>query len=331
MAWAVTLGAAGLVALAWLWPFSFEDRSGPTDLVERGLIFIRSADWHLGLLTLALAALLAAFRFRLQAVTAALLVCWLLAPSLWHFVPRPTPEAEGPILRVGVANLHTRNPDWATLPGIMHDAEPDLLALQEHSGHWNREGPARLSGRWPHKGPSLRHRSNAPRYGVRLYHHTPFVEAPAPVPMGVGDDDGRVVRGVIEFGGRLVSVYSVHLPHDVLYTQQARIARPLMRELLRSIELDPNPIIIMGDFNTTPRGPRMAALRRAGLRNAWSMAGRGRGVTWRTDFPLRDFVGLRIDHVLMSEELVCTFIERTGDFGSDHLGLIAEIRWRGTD
>lgn len=328
LAWLIVLGFAAGVAAAWLWPFRFEDRSGPIDLVERGLILVRSADWHLGLMSLVLAATLGVLRFPRQALVGLGLALWLLWPSLLSFVPGPAPKASGETLRVGVANLHTSNPDWAALPGIMLDASPDLLALQEHSGHWSREAPIRLGERWPHHGPDLQHRSNAPRYGVRLYHRTEFIEAPAPVAMGLGDDDGRVVRGVIEFGGRRVSVYSTHLPHDVLYTHQARIARPMMRELLRAIELDPNPIIMMGDFNTTPRGPRMAAFRRAGLRNAWSIAGRGRGATWRSDFPLRDLVGLRIDHVLISEELVCTKIERTGEFGSDHIGLIAEIRWR---
>lgn len=321
-------GVVGLLAAAWLWPFRFGDISEPLNIVERVLIVVRSADWHIGLALLPCLLLLAALRFWCQTGVLALAAVWCLGPWFLLWLPRSAPEPSGETLRVGVANLHTGNPDWATLPRIMLDAEPDLLALQEHNGHWSREGPQRLGDRWPHFGPDLQHRSNAPRYGVRLYHDSAFIEPPTPMAFGLGDDDGRVVRAVIEFGGRRVSVYSVHLPHDVLYRSHVRIARPQMRELLRAIELDPNPIVMMGDFNTTPRGPRMAAFRRAGLRDAWSMAGRGRGVTWRSDLPLLDLIGLRIDHILLSEELVCTFIERTPEYGSDHVGLIAEIGWR---
>jgi len=82
------------------------------------------------------------------------------------------------------------------------------------------------------------------------------------------------------------------------------------------------PVIVAGDFNTTPWSPYFQdLLATAGLRNA--AEGRGYIATWPTFFwPLQ----IPIDHVLLKGPLAVTSVRRGPDVGSDHYPIIADLR-----
>ena len=62
------------------------------------------------------------------------------------------------------------------------------------------------------------------------------------------------------------------------------------------------PLVLAGDLNAPPASPVLAALEAVGLRNAFSLAGRGYGYSyghsmrWGYDF-------LRIDHIYVSRDI----------------------------
>jgi endonuclease/exonuclease/phosphatase (EEP) superfamily protein YafD len=82
------------------------------------------------------------------------------------------------------------------------------------------------------------------------------------------------------------------------------------------------PVIVAGDFNTTPWSPYFQdLLAGAGLRNA--AEGHGYIGTWPAPFwPAL----IPIDHVLLKGPLAATAVRRGPAIGSDHYPIIADLR-----
>ena len=66
------------------------------------------------------------------------------------------------------------------------------------------------------------------------------------------------------------------------------------------------------------------AFRGAGF-DAYSLAGWGRGATWRSVGLLRWAPGLRLDHIYLSEGLTCSECYTGNRTGSDHRPVVARI------
>ena len=82
-----------------------------------------------------------------------------------------------------------------------------------------------------------------------------------------------------------------------------------------------NPLIVVGDFNTTMWSPFYKNMVKTGkLRNARS--GFGILPTWPTFMPL---VYIPIDHFLVSKEIGILKIHTGRNIGSDHLPLITDL------
>jgi len=150
---------------------------------------------------------------------------------------------------------------------------------------------------------------------------------------------GAAARFDLELPRGVVHLFLVHLatPREGLEEIRHRAWRagPRIEELseLREREAEavrawigrttlPGPSIVAGDFNT-PEESQIFANAWAGLANAFSYAGWGFGYTKRTRL-----IGARIDHVLMTDELRAATCRIGPDIGSDHLPLIADLRWR---
>lgn len=82
------------------------------------------------------------------------------------------------------------------------------------------------------------------------------------------------------------------------------------------------PHVALGDFNT-PSESRAYRREWAGWQNAFSRAGRGLGGT-----RLNGWIRVRIDHILVSEDLKVMKAWIGKDMGSDHLPVIARLRFR---
>jgi endonuclease/exonuclease/phosphatase (EEP) superfamily protein YafD len=83
----------------------------------------------------------------------------------------------------------------------------------------------------------------------------------------------------------------------------------------------PEPLLIAGDFNTTPHSPHFTDLiNRSGLRSA--ALGRHWAPTWPTFFMP---AGIQIDHVLVSDGVAVKRFETGPAVGSDHLPIIVDL------
>lgn len=102
------------------------------------------------------------------------------------------------------------------------------------------------------------------------------------------------------------------------FLQQEREVRRL-REVMDS---DPLPYLVCGDFNSTPSNWAYARLAE-GLTDAFATAGTGLGMTYH---PRRRLV--RIDYVLVGPAWDVLHAEVLPVRASDHLPVLARIRWR---
>jgi endonuclease/exonuclease/phosphatase (EEP) superfamily protein YafD len=83
-------------------------------------------------------------------------------------------------------------------------------------------------------------------------------------------------------------------------------------------------LVLAGDFNATRNNPAFAQILGSELRDAFVQAGTGAGNTWPADLsPLPGL--LRIDHVLVSPDVVVTGARRARAPGSDHRPLVADL------
>ncbi|MFO8173601.1 MAG: endonuclease/exonuclease/phosphatase family protein [Gemmatimonadota bacterium] len=149
---------------------------------------------------------------------------------------------------------------------------------------------------------------------------------------------GVAVTYALDVDGSPLHVTNVHLEtpragFELVRAGRLRRGIPLIgqKSFLRGIELRRvrvwaegfhGPHIVLGDFNTPPES---RAYRRewADWRNAFSRAGRGLGGT-----RLNGWIQVRIDHILVNRDLKVLEAWTGKDVGSDHLPVVARLRFR---
>ncbi|MEM6646798.1 MAG: endonuclease/exonuclease/phosphatase family protein [Bacteroidota bacterium] len=161
------------------------------------------------------------------------------------------------------------------------------------------------------------------------------------------EDDSQTFalsRGVVALDSHLVVIYNVHLrSHGEEKPWQAdrpawlspAFWRPYLRRIkhdywLRAqqavrikerIAAEEHPVILVGDFNSLTSNWAYHHLA-DGMTDAFQAAGSGWGATYHRDMPI-----VRIDHVLLSPELMPVRAEVLAPLFSDHLPQIVEVAW----
>ena len=261
-------------------------------------------------------------------ILAVLGVVIIVATASGVFIYQSHPAAEaGEELIVMTYNIHQGyntegkiNP-WELLEPI-RSANPHIIALQESD--MNRISSTNVDiVQWlAHKldmyvyfGPETKHQI----YGVAILSKYPITFTETYYITSI-EDQRVLVRADIQFEGRPLSIYAVHmgLSEEDRTTQAA--------EIVDIISENANCILLMGDLNSVPGSPQIAAFT-AVLRDAWTSAGNSPmdplGYTSDSLDPQK-----RIDYILVSPELAsrvthCQVIR--GAHGSDHLPVWAEI------
>ncbi len=100
------------------------------------------------------------------------------------------------------------------------------------------------------------------------------------------------------------------------------------RVLARTFAGGPRPLVIAGDLNAPQASPVVRTLLATGLRDAFASAGRGYGYSYGQALRLgRSF--LRIDHILVSDEIGVAACEVGDGAASDHRPVVADLWFRG--
>lgn len=96
------------------------------------------------------------------------------------------------------------------------------------------------------------------------------------------------------------------------------------RSLAAAIATEERPLVVAGDLNAIESSPVIRTLLGAGLRDAFSSAGRGYGYTYGHGLRV-GFSFLRIDHVLVSPGIGVRAAAAGGSGASQHRPVIAEL------
>jgi endonuclease/exonuclease/phosphatase (EEP) superfamily protein YafD len=247
------------------------------------------------------------------ALLAAVQVAWL--------VPEVHPQGRvdlaaltAPHLRVFSANLRVDNTHIAAVVAEIRAADPDVLSLQEYDTE-NRAAfeASGLLAAYPYQ---VTFEQDSV-FGALLASRVPFRRTSA---IEVGERG--MPLGILDTPIGPVAVACVHLNRPItteeyrLWASQNDVLRIMVRDRTE-------PMILAGDFNaTTQNGPFRAVLR-AGIVDAHQSLGDGLSSSWPKVGPLPRL--LRLDHVLVTPELVVTRVRNGRGAGSDHAPVIADI------
>ncbi len=298
--WAGAVGLAGATALARL-----GDGSWPVELLSHFPL-------HYALAGLGLACLAAA---RGAVLPMALLaaVAWLNAAAL-RPAGGPAGDAGGPRLRLAMANLSLANRNGFLPDALVAGRNPEVLGFAEVSERWVRDLNAALPGH-PHR--LLEPREH--HFGIALYSRLPL-ERPEVRLLG-GDPHHPALLATVRVDGEPVNLLVAH-PHPPFSAFVTSLRDRQLAELARIRRERPGRFALLGDLNATPWSRAFRRLLAdADLRD--TRAGHGHLATWPAALgPL----GLPLDHILTSPDLVTTRREVGQGTGSDHRPVFAELR-----
>jgi endonuclease/exonuclease/phosphatase (EEP) superfamily protein YafD len=271
---------------------------------------------HLAAASLALLVLGIAARRPLPAVLCLVTLAVNGAPVLPYLENGAATRAAGPgNLRILELNMHGAGTDRQDFSRLVAAEHPDLVLLTEMPGDLDRvrrETPALPAYRVGDPPPSRR--------GVMLFSRWPVTRWSID---GGADGAARVLTAEIcdtpEWRGCL-RVVALHAPHP--FGDGARQQREqLMLAADAAAGAPDHRSVLAGDFNMTPWAPEFPALLARGNLKDSALSGEF-SATWLSRLP---FVGLLIDHVLVSPGIAVLAYKVGDDVHSDHLPVIVDL------
>ncbi len=316
------VGAAGvLLAFAYGLPQNFRAQSPTYNVLAAGAFLVRTTQFYLGLACLlALVIAVAIRRWKLCALSAAVALAGLL-PALLHLIPIHQPPADGPAVRVMAMNLLAGTRDAAPAVVAVRAANPDVLLVEELTPLHVAALNAAFGADYPHR---LLYPNDA-THGLGIYSRRPVSLIEPPVQ--TTSTDWRVLTAALELGGgREAVLYQVHFaspPRPYRIVANRRQTADLIDRMATKAAGENRPVIVAGDFNFSSTSPNAAALRRAGLRAAYDLAGHGPGGTWPA--AAGRWLAFGIDEVYVSPSLTVSDAGVGGRTRSDHLPVWADV------
>ena len=249
-------------------------------------------------------ALLRARRLAMGAFVLALVNLVLAAPA---FALTATVEDGEPALKVVTLNTWGANAEPRRIEAFLRRQDADLVLLLE-AGETVAPMLERMSDVYPHRVDCMQQQLCR----LALLSKREMIE---PRAIFRSDASPPSIVARFEVAGRGFTFYGVHIarPFDA-NSQRFDIDRLIAA--LRSIQ---GPLILAGDFNTTPWSWAMTRLTLA----TGMVRGRVFGATWPARRPL--FPQFLIDHVLARGGIGIVEVRNGRANGSDHLPIIAEI------
>jgi len=268
---------------------------------------------YLVLLTVLFASLAGRHRWRWAA--ALLPFATINALPVYNSWPSGEPQ-ESPSERLSIMNVNVNaaNNNYASLLNLVEQELPDLILFVEFNAGWQRAISA-LAEIYPY-------RSEAPqqdRFGIALLSRIPFIEQESVDLLATAAISAR-----INLAGQSVRLLGVHLRPPVSAGWAAMRNQQLV-EIDELLGERTEPVIIVGDFNTTTYSPIFSEwLAENELRSAAQAT--GLTISWPTFLPL---LGILIDHYVVSDNVLIDELRRRPAFGSDHYPLTATLSVRG--
>lgn len=263
---------------------------------------------------------LLALAVRAHGIAAVLLIIALVhgwtVKDLW-LTRTPGPAATGMPLRVASVNVLDENPTPERVAAFARASGADLLVLVDAKSDRWRETLSVVGALYPHRAPAT-WQDGAP---VILFSRAPILRHEVIRPIA---SRRPYLLAEIAIGSRTLTVAGVHPPSpSPTEGRESRARNWQLDRIAETVEDEPRPVIVAGDFNTSPWSPHFRdLLTETGLRNA--AAGHGWIATWPSwlFWPLR----IPIDHVLIRGPLAAMAVARGPFVGSDHVPILADLR-----
>jgi len=277
-----------------------------------------------------------AFRKRWALVVVAAAAVILFGPMRFR-VPVRVPwsdGASGRTVRLVTANLHNRQADPAVLDAFVAQTHADVVVLQDYASivhlaflrqpgwHAKASNGLLIASRWP-----LTYRN-----WFTLADPPPSdLESKWFIPI-----HGAVMCCEVEAPGGTFRLVNLHLssPHrpldtfredrqaaEVLLASNSNRRRKQSQAIARQVRQIGGPFVLAGDFNTPDDSPIFRSSW-SDFSDAFDTAGFGFGTTY-----VKHHTWLRIDHVLYGAGWHCRSCYTSGDVGSGHRAVYAELAW----
>jgi endonuclease/exonuclease/phosphatase family metal-dependent hydrolase len=262
----------------------------------------------------------------------ALAVIWVLGPQMgfrWNTSGSNSPSREGMSLRVMTYNVDGQ-PEASTVRHEISAASPDVLFLQE--------APTPEQGRLD---PMPGYSTAGPFSGCFVASREPITKVET-LQLDGAPRWRQFLRCETTLRGKPVVLYCIHLDTPrggfgvLLHGHLRSGAMTVMEDsslrlkeaggIARRIRLEKAPVIAAGDFNAPENSLVCRTMTDAGLRDAFSEAGRGYGYSY--GHRLKAGLGYsytRIDHIMVSKGWYARSCWAGGEDGSDHRPVIADV------
>ena len=230
--------------------------------------------------------------------------------------PAATPAVASPTLRIFYANVLSTNTQYDALLEEIAAADPDLIFTNEFRRSWEHAfAKSPIMQPYLQKNAFARH-----RYGhMGFYSRLPVSDFQI-----VWTENRMSCVFDVSLGGDKLRLLCLHAPRPLEYTVSDYYRYWLSIKSL--VAQQPEPLIVIGDFNASPFSRVYQQLTSGRLRSAHHDVGRGYATTWPNGQHL--VPPIRIDHALLSPQVECLGITEGRGAGSDHRPLIVDVRLR---
>ena len=237
-----------------------------------------------------------------------------LLPLYFDNFPDNKDPQPGEKLTLLQANVQAINIQYADFFQVVNESNADIIVLQEVNNAWARQ-LKQLDINYPY-GAVVTREDN---FGIAIFSRF-LMDARM---HKLGKSEFPSLHGTFEFGGKKMNIVASHPPppvNDYLYA--------LRNDQLGELAVYLNQLfgerILIGDLNTGPWSKYFEKLTaETGMRDA--RAGYGVLATWPASLY---FMGIPIDHCLISNGLRVKSLRIGKNFGSDHLPLIVQLEMR---
>lgn len=242
-------------------------------------------------------------------------------------------------MRVLVYNIHAGKDasgadNLARVAALVDSVRADIALLQEVDRATRRSGGvdqpavlARLTGYSAAFGKSLDYQGG--EYGIAILSRWPITsDTVVPLPVtppqersGGSYEPRAALLATIAMPGAPLVVLNTHLDPTANDHWRRQEVRAVLA-LVDSSRARGARVIAGGDFNSTPESAVQDTVRAAGLRDAWTLCGRGPGHTFPADSSVK-----RIDYLFLAGAATCDSAVVVRSDASDHRPLLVRVRW----
>lgn len=246
-----------------------------------------------------------------RAVALVVLVCLNYTFVLPLYFGKPAPATGKPI-RAMLMNINAGNGNTEQVLRSIEQFSPDLLLLEEVTPKWAHELEG-LNATYPYRVEE----PQAGCFGMMLLSKYPLEHGQV-VQIGTAGVPSIVAEMYSPQG--VVSIIGTH-PRPPVGADGSLQRNIQLEDLPRIVHQQKNPVLLIGDLNTTPWSSHFKQLlNESGLKN--SMKGFGHQPSWPSNMW---FMRIPLDHMLCSEGIVIHNRMIGKDVGSDHFPVIVDF------